>query len=221
MCSVLETTDHCPFLFFKKSQNNPLLIPRKGFIGDFSTIYNDIIPKKIKIEDLNNDQLLDLTVLVLQKPYETRTTQDIRLILKTTSNYEYFKTYDKETHEQICRYMTHNFLQKDEILCEIGSKGSTFYIILKGTVEVWVLIPRDIEEIDENGEIKVKNTKVLTHVKNLTVGQSFGELALMENKPRAARIVCADDCDFAVLDKQHFDKILSKLNQKKKKKILF
>lgn len=40
-------------------------------------------------------------------------------------------------------------------------------------------------------------------------GESFGELALLENKPRAATIICNDECHFAVLDKKPFDVILS------------
>jgi len=43
----------------------------------------------------------------------------------------------------------------------------------------------------------------------LDKGSSFGELALLENKPRAATIKCKTDCSFAVLDKKHFTEILS------------
>lgn len=51
---------------------------------------------------------------------------------------------------------------------------------------------------------------VLKEIKVLNAGVSFGELALIENKPRAATIICNDDCGFAVLDKKNFDLILSK-----------
>ena len=51
---------------------------------------------------------------------------------------------------------------------------------------------------------------VLTEVRVLEIGNSFGELALMENKPRAATIKCKENCHFAVLDKQFFLHILSK-----------
>ena len=38
-------------------------------------------------------------------------------------------------------------------------------------------------------------------VKTYISGESFGELALLNNKPRAANIVCLEECDFAVLSK--------------------
>jgi len=50
---------------------------------------------------------------------------------------------------------------------------------------------------------------VMTEVRVLEIGNSFGELALIENKPRAATIKCKENCHFAVLDKQFFVHILS------------
>lgn len=46
-------------------------------------------------------------------------------------------------------------------------------------------------------------------IKTLKVGDSFGELALLDNRPRSATIICDEDSYFAVLEKQLFDKILS------------
>jgi CRP-like cAMP-binding protein len=39
-------------------------------------------------------------------------------------------------------------------------------------------------------------------------GASFGELALNDNKPRAATIRCAEPTTFAVLNKTGYDKVL-------------
>ena len=52
---------------------------------------------------------------------------------------------------------------------------------------------------------------VLTEVRVLASGSAFGELALMSNKPRAATIIAKEDTFFAILDKDPFDKILSRL----------
>ena len=53
--------------------------------------------------------------------------------------------------------------------------------------------------------------KQLTQVKVLTEGMQFGELALISAvlKPRAATIVCQEECHLAVLEKKYFDLILS------------
>lgn len=45
----------------------------------------------------------------------------------------------------------------------------------------------------------------------LKTGKSFGELALIKHKPRAATIKCVTDCHFAVMSKQDYKKVLSRI----------
>ena len=54
----------------------------------------------------------------------------------------------------------------------------------------------------------------LMEVGDLEIGKSFGELALIKNKPRAATIVCRQNCSFAVMDRNDYKKVLGKLEQK-------
>jgi CRP-like cAMP-binding protein len=56
------------------------------------------------------------------------------------------------------------------------------------------------------------NPDNLNKIKVLKAGEAFGELSLMENKPRAATVICEQECHLAILEKQYFDKILSKIN---------
>ena len=53
------------------------------------------------------------------------------------------------------------------------------------------------------------NVESLNKIKVLKAGEAFGELSLMENKPRAASVICEQECHLAILEKQYFDKILS------------
>ena len=62
---------------------------------------------------------------------------------------------------------------------------------------------REIGKIDEMKEVSA-----------LKEGNSFGELALISNRPRAATIICKELCIFASLGKQEFSRILSKEAQK-------
>ena len=46
-------------------------------------------------------------------------------------------------------------------------------------------------------------------------GQSFGELALINNIKRTATITALENWHFGVIDKENFDKIMSKIIKKK------
>ena len=49
----------------------------------------------------------------------------------------------------------------------------------------------------------------------LDAGKSFGELALIMQKPRAATIKCIEDTFFATLDKSDFEASLSRIEKKR------
>ena len=51
-------------------------------------------------------------------------------------------------------------------------------------------------------------------VNRLGMGKSFGELALIQNKPRAAGIRCLTQCHFAVMSKGYYQKMLSRIELK-------
>ena len=44
---------------------------------------------------------------------------------------------------------------------------------------------------------------------------SFGELALITSKPRAATVVCAEDTDLVVLDKHNYERVVGKALRRK------
>jgi len=48
----------------------------------------------------------------------------------------------------------------------------------------------------------------------LKESNTFGELALLNNAPRAATVRCLTDCEFATLDRADFEKVLKKIENK-------
>ncbi len=70
-----------------------------------------------------------------------------------------------------------------EVLCEEGSVGHEFFLIVKGTAVV-----------------KRKGRKVTT----LGPGKYFGELALLDRGPRSATIIAETDMILLVLEQRHF-----------------
>lgn len=59
----------------------------------------------------------------------------------------------------------------------------------------------------------------MIQVAKLLEGQTFGELALITNKPRAATLKCLTDCHFATMDKRTFEIIKKQIKKKLDNKI--
>lgn len=203
--STVKKTDDITELY-SNDLNNPESIASEKSSPNNKLKY---LKKRLNLNDLTQEHLLELAIMILQKGRGFRNNMDIRMLERTTKNVEFFQKYDKDTIEQICKHMMYQSAEKNETLFDIGSLGDTFYIILKGSVEVWINIPKTIEEIKPDGSVESRTERILTNVRTLQAGNSFGELSLLENQPRAATIVCREKCFFGVLDKTSFDNILS------------
>ena len=187
--------------FGKKLQKNQ--IKSEVFIAkDLASLYS-----------LNEKDLFNLALETLQKPSDQRDEFDIKVISLSTENVKFFQEYGPQTHFECCRNMNWEHGKSQSTLFEIGSIGSKFYIILKGFVGIWVNLPKIV--LDENGRALEQKEIVLTEIKTLGPGSSFGELALLDNRLRSAMIICKEDCEFAVLDKNNFNEILKEKEMKK------
>ena len=49
----------------------------------------------------------------------------------------------------------------------------------------------------------------------LSEGQSFGELALIHDKPRAATVVCEEDVVCGVINKQTYQRVIEKIEKQR------
>jgi CRP/FNR family cyclic AMP-dependent transcriptional regulator len=80
---------------------------------------------------------------------------------------------------------------KGEIIFDEGEEGQTIYVIISGRV----LVCRQGEP--ETGRIS-----------ELDAGVVFGELALLDDAPRALQARAADDCVLAALSRSDFESLL-------------
>jgi len=53
-----------------------------------------------------------------------------------------------------------------------------------------------------------KQIKWFINVHQMHAGQSFGELALLNKTMRTASIRCSDECIFAIIDRDNYEKVL-------------
>lgn len=77
---------------------------------------------------------------------------------------------------------------KNSIIINEGDDTSSFYIILKGRVRVYLT--------DENGKEVVLNIQ--------GEGEYLGEVALLDESPRSASVLTMEDSQFGVLSRQSF-----------------
>lgn len=104
------------------------------------------------------------------------------------------------TRLEMCQAMQIESISENKDVFRKGEYGDKFYIILQGEVGVWVPVPHIVQKI-ENEEIVTVTEMEMREVKSLSMGESFGEQALIYSKPRMATIRCKADCHFAILDK--------------------
>ncbi|CAG9334175.1 unnamed protein product [Blepharisma stoltei] len=160
-----------------------------------------------------NQFLISDLKAILEKAPESRTDDDISKIMSFTENVKFFKSLTDESsniiHKECCIYMTYEFFSTDEYVFHQGERGNKFYVLLFGSIGVQIPIMNQ-----ETQEIQLQEVLILRD------GASFGELALLEKKPRAASIQCKEPSHFAVLDKPNYQRILSKLMNDKKQDIV-
>jgi CRP-like cAMP-binding protein len=86
--------------------------------------------------------------------------------------------------------MTRSFSKDHIVFCE-GEPGDELFIIQKGSVK--------IIKITDNNEILLAVLKQ---------GDIFGEMALLESKPRAAGAVAYEDCQLMVVNRENFQQMI-------------
>jgi CRP-like cAMP-binding protein len=85
--------------------------------------------------------------------------------------------------------MVRSYVKDQIVFCE-GEPGDELFIIQKGTVKI----------------IKITDNEILLAV--LKAGDIFGEMALLESKPRAAGAVAYEDCQLMAVNRENFQQMI-------------
>ena len=104
-----------------------------------------------------------------------------------------FEALPEEKLAEIAGVMQDHVLPDRTLVFRQGDPGTTFYIIASGKVRVY--------RKDRDG--------VETDLSVLGAGQSFGEMALLTDRPRSANVETLEETRLSVLSKEEFDRILS------------
>ena len=161
-----------------------------------------------------SEEELERASEILRSPSELRSKSDVLTLVDLTKSVKFFKSLSAPTHEDCCRLMRLRPAHDGECLFHFGDPGDSFCIILKGKVSVRV--PESDPHNFRFSHSFLKPPR-FTEVAVLSSGSSFGELSLLQNKPRAATILCLNPCLFAILDKIDFNKVLRDEEERKMK----
>ncbi|HBE19454.1 MAG TPA: mechanosensitive ion channel protein MscS [Cyanobacteria bacterium UBA11149] len=102
---------------------------------------------------------------------------------------KYFENFSDLELRQLIEAGYRQKLQPSQMLFRENDPGDAFYIILSGSVEVFV-------------------EKINKHLTNLTAGQFLGELSLMLGIPRTASVRALENTTLFAINKNGFQKIL-------------
>ncbi|OMJ88761.1 hypothetical protein SteCoe_9224 [Stentor coeruleus] len=151
---------------------------------------------------LSNINIEEVIKICSKRPHE-RTVPDICYLEDLTKSLKVFKniieTNGPSSHFLCCKFLKYQYCEIGEYLFKLGDTGTRFYIIMEGIVGV---------------EVQMTNPKGESHmveVTSLNSGSSFGELALENNKPRAASIRCRTKSHFIYLEKSDYERLVSRM----------
>ena len=114
-----------------------------------------------------------------------------------------FRSLTEEQEADVLAAMKEVNIGAGEMIIEQGAAGDYFYVVESGELDVFV--KREGQVLEEGkGDRSLLGKKVATCVE----GNSFGELALMHNAPRAASILSKTPCTLWALDRVSFRTIL-------------
>ncbi|MBD2774157.1 cyclic nucleotide-binding domain-containing protein [Iningainema tapete] len=112
----------------------------------------------------------------------------LRVLLRKVT---YFQKFNDIELRQLIEIGYRQRIKASDILFRENDPGNAFYIILGGSVEVFV-------------------EKINKHLSTLQTGQFFGELALMLAIPRTATVRALEDTNLFVINNKGFEKLLKK-----------
>ena len=133
---------------------------------------------------------------ILKLPSHRRNDDRCKSIINLLKTTDYFNKFSYSLCNDIAKIATYAKYIKDDILFYQGSIGTTFFIVLSGSISIHV---QDSNNIDEIGyEVGVLNE-----------GKTFGEISLLtENSSRPATLIALEDTELLVVEKSDYDKII-------------
>lgn len=169
--------------------------------------------------------VLTLALNILEVPTQIRTSEHLDQIVKIASFFKFFQDIlerqsSAEAISEIAKFLISKTFEPGEKIFQTGDPSNDFFFVLKGTVKILSNSYVDLEEPgDEDLHKMIRKTYELTHTRGskeeseeievalLNFGESFGEMAIINEKPRYYSAECVERATVAVLHRNDYFKI--------------
>ncbi len=120
------------------------------------------------------------------------TDEDVSAIARILKQLDLFKGLNENDHAEIIKQISLEYYPKDYSIFHEGDPGDSFYIIKRGMVRIFHETPDEDKETAMLGD-----------------GDFFGEMALIEDKPRNNTAKTVEESEVFKLKKDDFIKLVS------------
>lgn len=118
--------------------------------------------------------------------------KDEQLIDDCLLKHFFLQSFNKQARKEIIKQMSLVKVKANNYVFKEGTTGNFFYIVKSGTSQL-IIAEKNIKEF--------------------TMGNSFGELALLHNAPRSGSVIALTDCLFWVLERKIFRAIINEITE--------
>ncbi|XP_045164864.2 uncharacterized protein LOC123528874 [Mercenaria mercenaria] len=180
---------HC----LRINENQDELAPyirRLHFHEDDNT--DDLLIDLSKFKANRQMRIPEETKRILSKEISHRTEQEIYHVTLALRNIKSFSEYPKRMQQKIAEVGLYEKYESKRMIVRQGHPASAFYFILSGAVVVMVM--------DEE-------SKYARPVAHLYKGQTFGELAIINESKRNSTVIAKETCEFMSISVRDYHKI--------------
>ncbi|XP_036758319.2 cyclic nucleotide-binding domain-containing protein 2 isoform X1 [Manis pentadactyla] len=130
-------------------------------------------------------------IQITQKKPSWRTEEEIQALCNLLQALDSYRNYSEPLQLLLAKIMRFERFGRRRVIVKKGQKGSSFYFIYLGTVAVTK------DEDDSSAFLD-------PHPKLLHKGHCFGEMGLLTSSVRSATVVCMEEAEFLVVDREDF-----------------
>ncbi|XP_019378455.1 PREDICTED: cyclic nucleotide-binding domain-containing protein 2 [Gavialis gangeticus] len=140
---------------------------------------------------IRKDHLPLRAIQITKKKPEWRTEKEIKLLQNCLQLLESYRNYSPNLQHLLAKVIRFESFGRRRVIIKKGHYGNTFYFIYFGTVAV-------TEDEDGNSAFLDGDPTLLRK------GAAFGEIALLKGTRRVATVVCMEETELLVVDKEDF-----------------